>query len=38
VDLGVDDAGRTALTRMPSAATSRARPVVKWSIAALLIE
>jgi hypothetical protein len=28
--------GRTALTRMPSAATSRARPSVKVSIAALL--
>ena len=28
--------GRTALTRMPSAATSRARPSVKTSIAPLL--
>jgi len=28
--------GRTALTRMPSAATSRARPSVKVSMAALL--
>jgi hypothetical protein len=47
VNLGVDDAryatgaildvsGRTALTRMPSAATSRARPTVKVSIAPLL--
>jgi len=28
VDLGVDHPGRTALTRMPSVATSRARPIV----------
>ena len=35
VDLGVDVPGRIALTRTPSVATSRARPSVKVSIAAL---